>query len=261
MKRILYLSLLTGTLLLLLNSCKSKKELGGKPEATANVNNMKQLRQTLIKNQLKYKWIQASSSADIEAEGFKFNTRLNLKLRQDSLVWGSATYLIEVARFLATNDSAVLLVKPKRSYVALSKTQLTDLLSATGRGVSDMQDVLLAQLNPTNLEGAELTVDPAGGLVVQKKERGVLATWYLNDGAQVTRLIVKKDEKNQARIDYSDYQLQRDHWLPGQVALELNFTKDGAAQRAALTLSDISYQFADEEKVPFSIPNGYSEGF
>lgn len=205
-----------------------------------------------------FKYFKGKMKVNMNSDAYNGTMMLFLKIRDDSLIWGSVTALLgfEVARFFITKDSLTLLDRMHQTYYKYPFSILGDKFGIydinyqfiqdffTGNYLFDISKNFDRQENETNLVYSMTDKGTQKTVFVNKKNFRINKYVILNDS--LSRHIV---------IDYSDKIKNKGIAIPKQIRVEVikPYKMD-----AEMTYSNINFQ----EFLEFNteIPASYEKG-
>jgi len=198
-------------------SCKSQKEI-----IQINKLNKRKKIPTLVQqiseNEFKGDFLSIKTNVAFKTEKLSDSFKMYIRLKQDSVIWISATYYrVELARLLLTPDSVKILDRKEKKYYT-GDFQVLNLNFKTDFNFYTLQDLILG--NSTSLLDGKLKMK-------SDKQHYVLSTskkFKDVDSLRVTQLekeLINVDEEGEDfRINYSMY------YNPSNYRLEKLFAKE-----------------------------------
>lgn len=192
-------------------------------------------------------------SVDHKANGKANSAMLIIRMRSDSLIWGTvrAGGILEVARVLADQDSARLINKFNNTYFIEEYDYLTSLIKADV-SLSQLQDVILG--NPLFAASQYRVMSDSTGDRFRVTQGYYTNTITINDQFRVMSSdFLNLVEGNEVKVVYDDYRDENGAVLPYNV----NITTVSNGRRSVTNLSLLSVKTAPIVSFPFTIPTGY----
>ncbi len=204
-------------------------------------------------NALQYQSLQWRGQALIEREGKRQKISVTLRLKKDEGIWVSGSVIIPLALAFITPKQLQFYEKINRQYAQIDYGQVKNLIGAQIDYRMVEHIITASPLDKRALKRAKITFTQNTYMLSSKKRRVSLIWEY--DAA--FRLISQQisNGKTTVRIDYNDYKLIDNQWIPEQ----LSATLLGADKSTKLKLQSKQTQLNRKFKMPFEIPKGYAK--
>ena len=238
--------------LLMVMGCKSLT-----PVATTNAIDTslrsRALQNRIEDNALQYQSLQWRGQALIEREGKRQKISVTLRLKKDEGIWVSGSVIIPLALAFITPKQLQFYEKINRQYAQIDYGQVKNLIGAQIDYRMVEHIITASPLDKRALKRAKLTFTQ-NTYVLSSKKRRVSLIWEYD---AAFRLISQQisNGKTTVRIDYNDYKLIDNQWIPEQ----LSATLLGADKSTKLKLQSKQTQLNRKFKMPFEIPKGYAK--
>ncbi|MGV3590006.1 MAG: DUF4292 domain-containing protein [Adhaeribacter sp.] len=215
---------------------------------------------------LEFKYFNARGRMQVEDEGDKITTNINIRMRKDSIIWISIIPAlgIEAARIRLTQDSVYMLNRLKKEYFAGDysfikqkyKVDVTfDLLQA----------ILLGNYMPAT-EGKEKIIDEKPLQHSRQEQANLLIDQFIDLNSNKLKKITIKDQdtKNSISVDYSQFeQIENRHFAKAALIVvqqgQAEKEKNKDQTKGAIASIDYNRINLNESAMafPFSVPSGY----
>lgn len=204
-------------------------------------------------NALQYQSLQWRGQALIEREGKRQKISVTLRLKKDEGIWVSGSVIIPLALAFITPKQLQFYEKLNRQYAQIDYGQAKNLIGAQVDYRMVEHIITASPLDKRALKRAKITFTQ-NTYVLSSKKRRVSLIWEYD---AAFRLISQQisNGKTTVRIDYNDYKLIDNQWIPEQ----LSATLLGADKRTKLKLQSKQTQLNRKFKMPFEIPKGYAK--
>ena len=204
-------------------------------------------------NALQYQSLQWRGQALIEREGKRQKISVTLRLKKDEGIWVSGSVIIPLALAFITPKQLQFYEKLNRQYAQIDYGQVKNLIGAQVDYKMVEHIITASPLDKRALKRAKITFTQ-NTYVLSSKKRRVSLIWEYD---AAFRLISQQisNGKTTVRIDYNDYKLIDNQWIPEQ----LSATLLGADKRTKLKLQSKQTQLNRKFKMPFEIPKGYAK--
>jgi hypothetical protein len=262
-----------GVMALGLAACKSNRAVQG----DRNLPNRKteELLALMEEQELKCDWLSIKYDVEIESEKFEDSFKMYVRLKQDSVIWISATYYaVEVARFLFTPDTVKFMDRKNNQYYIGDYEYIKD------RFEVEMNFEILQALMMSNSVTLLRAEDEAEKIRTMRDD-GMYFISFLRKG-QLRRAMRKDEDKQEIDlnvglwIDPSSYRLARtsindlesDRTLTAEYGNyqavcnssfphETTYTAVSANEQAKVKTSVIKLTTGKELSLSFTIPEKY----
>lgn len=204
-------------------------------------------------NALQYQSLQWRGQALIEREGKRQKISVTLRLKKDEGIWVSGSVIIPLALAFITPKQLQFYEKINRQYAQIDYGQVKNLIGAQVDYRMVEHIITASPLDKRALKRAKITFTQ-NTYVLSSKKRRVSLIWEYD---AAFRLISQQisNGKTTVRIDYNDYKLIDNQWIPEQ----LSATLLGADKSTKLKLQSKQTQLNRKFKMPFEIPKGYAK--
>lgn len=204
-------------------------------------------------NALQYQSLQWRGQALIEREGKRQKISVTLRLKKDEGIWVSGSVIIPLALAFITPKQLQFYEKINRQYAQIDYRQVKNLIGAQVDYRMVEHIITASPLDKRALKRAKITFTQ-NTYVLSSKKRRVSLIWEYD---AAFRLISQQisNGKTTVRIDYNDYKLIDNQWIPEQ----LSATLLGADKSTKLKLQSKQTQLNKKFKMPFEIPKGYAK--
>lgn len=204
-------------------------------------------------NALQYQSLQWRGQALIEREGKRQKISVTLRLKKDEGIWVSGSVIIPLALAFITPKQLQFYEKLNRQYAQIDYGQVKNLIGAQVDYKMVEHIITASPLDKRALKRAKITFTQ-NTYVLSSKKRRVSLIWEYD---AAFRLISQQisNGKTTVRIDYNDYKLIDNQWIPEQ----LSATLLGADKSTKLKLQSKQTQLNRKFKMPFEIPKGYAK--
>ena len=232
--------------------CKSLK-----PVATTNAIDTslrsRALQNHIEDNALQYQSLQWRGQALIEREGKQQKISVTLRLKKDEGIWVSVSVIIPLALAFITPKQLQFYEKINRQYAQIDYGQAKNLIGAQVDYRMVEHIITASPLDKRALKRAKITFTQ-NTYVLSSKKRRVSLIWEYDAAFRLISQQISND-KTTVRIDYNDYKLIDNQWIPEQ----LSATLLGADKSTKLKLQSKQTQLNRKFKMPFEIPKGYAK--
>ena len=232
--------------------CKSLK-----PVATTNAIDTslrsRALQNHIEDNALQYQSLQWRGQALIEREGKRQKISVTLRLKKDEGIWVSGSVIIPLALAFITPKQLQFYEKLNRQYAQIDYGQVKNLIGAQVDYKMVEHIITASPLDKRALKRAKITFTQ-NTYVLSSKKRRVSLIWEYDAAFRLISQQISND-KTTVRIDYNDYKLIDNQWIPEQ----LSATLLGADKSTKLKLQSKQTQLNRKFKMPFEIPKGYAK--
>ena len=204
-------------------------------------------------NALQYQSLQWRGQALIEREGKRQKISVTLRLKKDEGIWVSGSVIIPLALAFITPKQLQFYEKINRQYAQIDYGQVKNLIGAQINYRMVEHIITASPVDKRALKRAKITFTQ-NTYVLSSKKRRVSLIWKYD---AAFRLISQQisNGKTTVRIDYNDYKLIDNQWIPEQ----LSATLLGADKSTKLKLQSKQTQLNRKFKMPFEIPKGYAK--
>lgn len=255
-----------------LASCKSTAGVQAEKPHLPN-RKTKELLDSLDRHDLRCDWLSIKYDVEIKTPKLEDSFKLYVRLKQDSVIWVSATYYsVEIARFLFTPDSVKYMDRKNNKYYLGDYSYITDLflidasydviqslVLANSKALVTMEDekvrsskdngrYFLSFLRKGQLKRAMKKDD------LRKPIDLVVSLWIDPSSFRLAKTTLQDFEEDRELIaEYSNFQPACNSYYPGQ----LNFTAISANEQAEVKTSVIKLTADKKVSLSFTIPEKY----
>lgn len=226
----------------------------------------------LMENQADPEWISAKSSIKAEHNGKVQSFTINLRYRQDSLIWMSFSPLlgIEVARALITTDSIKFMDKHNKRYLITDFQYVSERLDFEIT-FAQLEALLLGNLFEyvKNNKYKSIYMDNEVYVMSTLSKRSIIKTlkdkelhknivqdvWINPSNNRIVATNVFDDKSGRTiNLKHEDHLLTESGTIPQKSFFELIISDANALK---LYVSHIKFEINEEKSIPFKIPSGY----
>ena len=204
-------------------------------------------------NALQYQSLQWRGQALIEREGKRQKISVTLRLKKDEGIWVSGSVIIPLALAFITPKQLQFYEKINRQYAQIDYGQVKNLIGAQINYRMVEHIITASPVDKRALKRAKITFTQ-NTYVLSSKKRRVSLIWEYDAAFRLISQQISND-KTTVRIDYNDYKLIDNQWIPEQ----LSATLLGADKSTKLKLQSKQTQLNRKFKMPFEIPKGYAK--
>ena len=252
-----FLRLLTLLVLVALSSCHRRLaplRPVTKPSATA-------VPTAAVKaSNLTFRYFSAKARAQLDVPNLKQTVNLNIRIRQDSIIWLSISVAgFEVARAHITPDSVRVINKLQREYYGGNFSYLKERFNVDVT-FAQLQALLLGNYLPPPADATPTITVEGPDQRVAYAQSGLAVQQLLSLAQGRVEQLAVRDPKtqNQYTVDYADFRPVED------VTVSFAYTTQLRVQQAQNTSTvGLSYRNVDVDKeqltFPFSVPSGYAQ--
>ena len=211
------------------------------------------LQQHIENNALQYQSLQWRGQALLEREGKRQKISVTIRLKKGEGIWVSGSVIIPLALAFITPKQLQFYEKINRQYAQIDYGQVKNLIGAQINYRMVEHIITASPVDKRALKRAKITFTQ-NTYVLSSKKRRVSLIWKYD---AAFRLISQQisTAKTSVRIDYNDYKLIDNQWIPEQ----LSATLLGADKSTKLKLQSKQTQLNRKFKMPFEIPKGYAK--
>ncbi|MEZ4720873.1 MAG: DUF4292 domain-containing protein [Flavobacteriales bacterium] len=267
--------LLPGVLLLFLASCSSTKRAEKPERDRQHIPNRKtaEIIDSLSNNDLRCDWMSIKYDVDIKTSKIDDSFKLYVRLKQDSVIWVSATYYaVEIARFLFTPDSVKYMDRRNNKYYLGDYTYVTDQFMFEADYYT-LQSLILANGNAfiTDTDEKVRSAKDKGKYYLSFLRKGkfrramkkddmrkplelVISLWVDPNTFRLSRAtVVDFDDDRQLAAEYSDFRPACNSEYP----YKIRFTAKAPNEQATVNTSVVKLSTDKEVSISFTIPEKY----
>ena len=222
-------------------------------------------------NDLKFDWISAKYSSEVDLNGKNISLKANIKAKKDSVIWMSIIPAlgIEVARVKITRDSVFLLNRINSTYFSGDFKYLNQMFNIEAD--FQMIQALLFGINFTQFdeEAFKSAVDDGQYLLSNIRKRKLRRTIQRNDSLNLEAQSIWIDPKSfkVSRFRFNDFSAKRElevnyskfDSINGQLfPMEIIFNLKGE-QAASISINYSRITMNEPQILPFTIPEKYEQ--
>ncbi len=250
-----FLALLYMALFMVTVSCKRTKSISKSdtPEAPAIDNNFKSLKEKVNSAAYNYQWLRTRADINYKSAEDQYSAQASFRIKKDELIWSSVSVLIEAARLLITNDSAVMMNKLQREYTVLRTQDLQKMLAIEGLDIKALQKLLLAQPPFGIREGSKLTTTE-NAYSLQFQNASFKEEMELGNTLNLQKYRFERNASQHITVSYSNFTRVDEKFLPQKIVFDI-----ASPEKILITLNVSDYTFLDSDDAPFSIPANYKK--
>lgn len=211
-------------------------------------------------NNVTFRYLSAKGRAQLDVPGLKQTVNLNVRVRQDSVIWLSISVAgFEAARAYITPDSVQVLNKLQREYYAGNFSYLKQRFNVDVT-FAQLQALLLGNYLPPTDNTTTPTVSTEGPVQrVEYTQSGLLVQQLLQlTQGRVQQLAVRDPKtQNQYTVDYSDFRPLEAVAQPFAYSTLVQVKQKSNTSTVAINYRNVD---VDKERLsfPFSVPSGYA---
>lgn len=256
-----------------LNSCSSTRQSGGKERKNIPNRKTAELIDSIQHHDLSCNWMSIKYDVQVKSAKMDDSFKMYVRLKQDSVIWISATYYaVEIARFLFTPDSVLYIDRRNNKYYAGNYDYITDkfmleadygtlqsLILANGSVFIDQTDekirsseeddnYYISFIRKGQLKRAMKKEDPKKPLDL------VVSLWVNPTSFRINKAtVVDYEEGRSLSAEYSDFQPQCNSYYPNEIV----FIAESPNEQAKVKTSVIKVTSDKKVSVSFTIPEKY----
>lgn len=235
--------------ILVVSSCKT------------NVSSTTELAKKFGVEQLKFEFLSSKSKLSFKNQKQELSSAVDIRMAKDSLIWLSArpAFGIEAARMLIRRDSAFLVNRLEKSYIAVDINELTKQVNFDG-DFSTLQALLLGNV-PEISEAVAATKDDNYFIVKQEHDLFNTAMYVSRGNKKLTKFSVTQSEgMNSLFVDYTDFGKVDGQQVPFQVKALANYfnQKENQIDQTQIEIEHKKIELTNQKMdFPFAIPASY----
>jgi hypothetical protein len=272
MIRRLYISLFL-IALVIISSCSSGRKAGGKERKNIPNRKTAELIDSIKQNDLSCEWLSIKYDVEVKSQKVDDSFKMYVRLRQDSVIWISATYYaVEIARFLFTPDSVLYIDRRNNKYYAGNYDYITDkfmieadyntlqsLILANGSAFIDQSDEKIRSSEEDNNYYISFIRKGQLKRAIKKEDSKkpldlVVSLWVHPSSFRIKKAtVVDYDEGRSLSAEYSDFQPQCNSYYPNEIV----FLAESPNEQAKVKTSVIKVTSDKKVSVSFTIPEKY----
>ena len=213
---------------------------------------------------LDFEYFNARGRMQLEDEGDKISTNINIRMRKDSIIWISVVPAlgIEAARILLTQDSVYLLNRLKKEYIAGDYSFIKQKYKVDVT-YDMLQAILLGDYMPAT-EGKEKIIDNKPLHHSRQEQASLLIDQFLDPISNKLKKITIKDQETQNAItvDYSQFeQIANKQFAKTALIVVQQGQAEKDKEKTKGAIASIDYNRVNLNEgilaFPFSVPEGY----
>lgn len=223
-----------------LSSCGVKKELSFAPK------NSKEIIQEVNSRNVYYQWSALQARAHVITSNQNIKINISIKNKRDSILWISARapFGIEMFRAQLTPDSIYFLNRINKTYFIKPISNVQDFIS-TNFSFYDIQALISNNLNIAR-DDYKFIVDENGFHLSNKD-----FSYSVNDKYRIYNY--KFFDTNEAfELLVNDY--KEEYNFPKNLTFKFN-----SKEKLTININYLNFEFENQQKIIFDIPNGYDE--
>ena len=259
MKRNILNSLYIVSTVILISSCRAKREVVVVPTPKENkIDHSKEQTLTLLNSkQLKFNTLALKAKATLNINGDADDVTMNFRIKNKETIWVSITAaggIVEVARALITPDSIKILNKLKSEYL---KKPFSYIYNFTNKQVNfnTLQAVITGNAVANFLTDEADLKQNNGAWVVSGSKENLEYKLLFNTLLKVSETNLNDAKNGQAlKVTYTDYQKLNEYLFPS--AMQINTLSDG--KKISIGLQFIKIDGNASFDFPFNIPKRYT---
>ena len=257
-----YLKLIAICFLLLVVSCKAKKQLVAKrapiDSVAAPLNNKAVTLNAIRAAQTSFDAFSGKARTRLDISGSSNDVTLNIRIKRDHKIWISITAIagIEVARALITPDSILVINRLQSLYI---KKPFSYINTVAGKQVNykTVESLLIGNAIPELInESADLQTKP-DSITLSGNLQGLAYKLIIGPGMKATQTNLSDQDAGQSMLVTNDTFIQVGNRV---VPSQINITSVVKDKKIGLNLHYIKSEFDQQLEYPFSIPARYKEG-
>ncbi|WP_338764496.1 DUF4292 domain-containing protein [Bernardetia sp. ABR2-2B] len=214
--------------------------------------------------EFKFNFLSTKSHLSFQNQKQELGSRIDMRLAKDSLIWLSArpAFGIEAARMLIRTDSAFLVNRLEKSYVALDIISLSKQVNFDG-DFKTLQALFLGNVPPLD---KSITPEKTDKFFVLNQIYELFKTsmYVSRENKKLSKVSVQESNggMNSLFVDYSNFQILDGQKIPFKVNAVANFfnQKENKTDQTKIEIEHKSIKFEESDlSFPFSIPSSYSK--
>jgi hypothetical protein len=226
--------------------------------------NVQKTNHTIKAKNFDFNYFKSKAKVDFESDGQQVSANLNIRMKDDSIIWLSITkFGKEAARLKMTPDSAYFIQKYPNDDKFYSILSIKDYLKKVGVNMSfeSFQDLFFGDY-PLKVEGKD-KVSVKDSLIELKQERnGVKINSFLHQSNSKIKssTIVSNNDKDTLDIQYLEYEWINGFSVPKSMTIYGSQWVDKTRYRTNAKVELNGSEFVDEElSFNFTVPEGYEK--
>lgn len=245
------LSLFLSLFIVLLSACKK------------NVSTPAELTKKYGVETFDFTFLSTKSHLSFQNQKQELGSSVDIRMAKDSLIWLSArpAFGIEAARMLIRTDSAFLVNRLEKSYIAVDIRALSKQVNFDG-DFKTLQALFLGNVPPL-----EQTITPEKQeqffVLTQMYELFESSMYVSRENKKLSKVFVREnDGMNSLLIDYSNFQTLEGQKIPFKVNAVANFFnhKENKTDQTKIEIEHKRVNFEKSDlSFPFSIPDNYDK--
>jgi len=171
-----------------------------------------------------FNWFRGKMKVNLQSDFYTGNMMLFLKIRNDSLIWGSVTAVVgfEVFRFFITKDSFTLIDRMHKTYYTYPISFITDKFGIPDVNYKLAQNFFIGNaLFELNSRFEQRTDE--NNIIMNLPDHGFSKTVYIDKKTfRITRYILKNESSSQhLEIEYKGKIKNNGNSIPEEILLQL----------------------------------------
>ncbi len=240
--------------LVFLSGCKTTKWFQS-PESKLN---MKHVVKGFEKNTVDYEWFKAKAKVRVTSKDFDYSGTLNLKMRNDSIIWGSVSVFlgIEVFRFFLINDTFVSIDRTKRQYTKIPINKVFKIIPIKNIDIKSIENIILGNVLFKIEDGFELHGKDSNYFLSKNENNTKIKIFFDPVLFNIKKYEFEENStSNYALLEYSDERIEENKKsIPQNVDIKFH-----SYQKNSLYLKFNYVQFDKPFSINTTIPKGYEQ--
>jgi hypothetical protein len=237
--------------ILFFTSCKTGSKVF---KSHANISEIEKLAIQVAENEIDYNTFKGRAKINIETPDLKQSATLYIRIKNDSIVWGSVTALLglEIVRFYATHEKLVMLSKFENKAYIYSYYQVEEMFGISDVDLEFIENLFIGKPLFDIDNSCEFTQNESQ-YVINKNDDILQRQMQINEFLQVFRYdIIHNVDNKKATILYSGQMKEGNRQIPENIIINASLPE--------LNSMEINYQsinFDKSLKFNTSIPESY----
>ncbi|AFM06123.1 hypothetical protein Fleli_3817 [Bernardetia litoralis DSM 6794] len=210
-----------------------------------------------------FTFLSTKSHLSFQNQKQELGSNVDIRMAKDSLIWLSArpAFGIEAARLLIRTDSAFMVNRLEKSYIALDIQSLSKQVNFDG-DFKTLQALFLGNVPPLD---QSVTPEKQEKFFVLKQMYELFKTsmYVSRENKKLSKMAVQEnDGMNSLFIDYSNFQTLDKQKIPFKVNAVANFfnQKENKTDQTKIEIEHKRINFENSDlSFPFSIPSNYAK--
>jgi len=212
------------------------------------------LKKQLNEHSPSYKWLITQGDLTYDDGTSSVTANINMRNRQDSVIWTSANVLIEAMRILVNKDSAILMNRLQKNYTVFPVSDLNKMFGINNLTLVSVQN-LLRGLPPFEIEEKSKFEESMGICHLQNQQPTYKETITIDQ--KILRMTQYRYERNASEyvlVSYGDFKKTGNQTLPNKIDMEVH-----SPDKIHIILNVSDYNLQETDDAPFYIPQSYSK--